>query len=380
MAYKFYEFFAGGGMASYGLGPDWECLLANDIDEKKADAYKANLPNHPLIVGDVTDLTLREIRGRADLAWASFPCQDLSLAGSGAGLKGVRSGTFWPFWNHMRALKADGRAPRTIVLENVYGAITSHGGKDFAAIVGALSDGGYRFGPLVVDAAHFVPQSRPRLFIVAIRDDIEIPAEFDSFGPDDTWHPPALARAREHLSPYASARWIWWSLPKPAVRNVCLSDLIEEEPQGVEWHSAEQTAYVLSLMNENNIAKVESAKQAGRRIVGTVYRRTRPDGNGGKAQRAEVRFDEIAGCLRTPSGGSSRQTVLIVEGDNIRSRLLSPREGARLMGLPDEYLLPARYNDAYHLVGDGVVAPAVRHLAENLLEPILTPKAVRNAA
>jgi len=49
-------------------------------------------------VGDVGGLTSRDLPGRADLAWASFPCQDLSLAGMGAGLKGKRSGTFWPFW------------------------------------------------------------------------------------------------------------------------------------------------------------------------------------------------------------------------------------------------------------------------------------------
>jgi DNA (cytosine-5)-methyltransferase 1 len=58
-----------------------------------------------------------------------------------------------------------------------------------------------------------------------------------------------------------------------------------------------------------------------------------------KTQRAEVRFDDISGCLRTPAGGSSRQTVLIVEGKQVRSRLLSPREAARLMGVPDDYPL-----------------------------------------
>jgi DNA (cytosine-5)-methyltransferase 1 len=87
-------------------------------------------------------------------------------------------------------------------------------------------------------------------------------------------------------------------------------------------------------------------------------------------QRAEVRFDDVAGCLRTPGGGSSRQTLLVVHGDFVRSRLLSPREAARLMGLPDTYKLPGRYNDAYHLAGDGLVVPAVSFLSEHLLEPL----------
>jgi DNA (cytosine-5)-methyltransferase 1 len=102
-----------------------------------------------------------------------------------------------------------------------------------------------------------------------------------------------------------------------------------------------------------------------------VYRRTRPDENGIKRQRAEVRFDDVAGCLRTPAGGSSRQIILVVEGKTVRSRLLSPREAARLMGLDDDYGLPKRYNHAYHVCGDGVCAPVVRHIARHVLEPVL---------
>lgn len=110
----------------------------------------------------------------------------------------------------------------------------------------------------------------------------------------------------------------------------------------------------------------------GRRMVGGVYKRTRENEAGARVQRAEVRFDDIAGCLRTPVGGSSRQSIVIVEGQSVRSRLLSPREAARLMGLPDTYKLPDRYNDAYQVAGDGVVVPVVRFLAANLLEPLLS--------
>lgn len=106
-------------------------------------------------------------------------------------------------------------------------------------------------------------------------------------------------------------------------------------------------------------------------MVGAIYKRTRLDENGYKIQRAEVRFDDVAGCLRTPSGGSSRQLILVVEGSKVRSRLISGRETARLMGLPENYELPTNYNEAYHLTGDGVVVPVVRHLAENIFLPIL---------
>jgi DNA (cytosine-5)-methyltransferase 1 len=87
--------------------------------------------------------------------------------------------------------------------------------------------------------------------------------------------------------------------------------------------------------------------------------------------RAEARFDGLAGCLRTPGGGSSRQFLLRVQGRETSARLLSAREAARLMGLPEDYRLPRRYNEAYHLLGDGVVVPVVRFLADHLLRPLL---------
>jgi DNA (cytosine-5)-methyltransferase 1 len=127
-------------------------------------------------------------------------------------------------------------------------------------------------------------------------------------------------------------------------------------------------------MSAANQAKVEWAKSVGSRVVGTVYKRTRRDERGHKIQRAEVRFDNIAGCLRTPAGGSSRQIILVVEGKAVRSRLLSSREAARLMGLPDTYCLPQNYNEAYHLSGDGVGVPVVRCLAAHLLEPLLASR------
>ena len=368
---RFYEFFAGGGMARMGLGQGWRCLYANDIDEKKASSYALNWGDAELQVADVNAVTTNDLPGTADLAWASFPCQDLSLAGNYSGLKGERSGTFWPFWNLIIELEAEQRPPKAIVLENVCGALTSHKGKDFTVIGKAISDLGYKFGAVIIDAVHFVPQSRPRLFLLAVRECVDIPATLTIDGPNDQWYSKALIGAYERLSESCQDYWIWWSLRSAPPRDTVLADLIEEEPIGVKWHTQDQTRYLLGLMSDLNRQKVIAAKNLGRRMVGAMYRRTRPDGNGGRTQRAEIRFDDIAGCLRTPVGGSSRQTIMIVERTNVRSRLLSPREAARLMGLPDGYKLPENYNDAYYLAGDGLVVPAVRHLATHVLEPLV---------
>lgn len=364
---NFYEFFSGGGMARIGLGQGWNCLFANDIDEKKAAVYKANFDGAPeLKVCDVATVFPADLPGAADLAWASFPCQDLSLAGNRGGLAAERSGAFWPFWRLMQGLMAEKRAPRLIVLENVGGALTSHDGKDFLAIAEAFTQAGYRFGAMVIDAVHFLPQSRPRLFIIGVRADLEIPRGIKLSVPDPLWHS-AVVRERVKQLPFkVRRRWVWWKLPAPPPRKMVFADVIEEVPQGVDWHTPEETRRLLGLMSEVNRAKVSMAQAAGRRMVGGVYKRTR---NG--EQRAEVRFDDVAGCLRTPVGGSSRQTILIVEGARIRSRLLSPREAARLMGLPESYALPERYNEAYHISGDGLAVPVVRHLAASIFEPML---------
>lgn len=367
----FYEFFAGGGLARAGLGEGWECLFANDIDAKKGASYAANWGREHLKSEDVGKLTTADLPGRADLAWASFPCQDLSLAGDYAGLNGERSGTFWPFWRLMEALAEEGRAPTVVVLENVCGALTSHGGKDFAAIGAALAGGGYRFGALVMDAVRFVPQSRPRLFIVAMRKERALPANLALAEAGPLWHPANLVSTYEKLSERSKDAWVWWSLPAPPVRKLRFADVIENEPQGVSWHTALETQRLISLMSPINRKKVEQAMRMRKRMVGGIYKRTRKDENGSRVQRAEIRFDDVSGCLRTPVGGSSRQIIMIVEGNKVRSRLLAPREAARLMGLPETYKLPANYNEAYHLAGDGVVVPVVRFLAAHLLEPLL---------
>ncbi len=367
---SFYEFFAGGGMVRIGLGSGWECVFANDNDSKKVAAYRRNFaPAIELLDTDIAIVRPDQLVGRADLAWASFPCQDLSLAGSGAGLGGSRSGTFWPFWRLIKELGKSRRAPSVVVLENVCGALTSHGGNDFKTIASSLHRAKYRFGAVVIDAIHWLPQSRPRLFIIAAHRAVALP-ETTTANEPAYWHPSSVERAYSRLPKSVRASWVWWSLPAPPNRVRDFADLIEEPPQGVDWHTAAETKRLLAMMSPVNAEKVREAKRlsraTNRRLIGGLYKRMR-----GGIQRAEVRFDKVSGCLRTPVGGSSRQTILVVDGGKVKSRLLSPREAARLMGLPEEYVLPSSYNGAYHLAGDGVAVDVVRFLAQNLLDLIL---------
>ncbi|MCY1444878.1 hypothetical protein D9M71_613670 [compost metagenome] len=99
--------------------------------------------------------------------------------------------------------------------------------------------------------------------------------------------------------------------------------------------------------------------------------------DGVNKSRAEVRFDGVAGCLRASDGGSSRQMLIYVEGEIIRTRHMTPRESARLMGLAETYKLPNLKTHAVKLVGDGVAVPVVKFLEQHLLNPLARAASTR---
>lgn len=367
LAFDFLEFFAGGGMARLGLGDRWRCRFANDFDRQKCAAYAENFGDDDLIQADVTKLTLADLpNGQPDLAWASFPCQDLSLAGARGGLNAPRSGGFFGFWRLMEALNQEGRAPRIIAIENVTGLITSNNGADFITLVERLTDVGYTVSAIVIDARHFTPQSRPRIFILGFSEDCAPP--LSATPAIDEYTPPALVNAIEGLSENARRAWGWLTPRPQTLRNSTLADIVVHDTD--DWHSPDMTAGLLDAMSSRQRASVDDLLKRGDAHIGGAFRRMRME-NDKRVQRVEARFDGMAGCLRTPAGGSSRQILLAIDKGKIRSRLMSPREAARLMGLPDTYCLPATTTSGLKLCGDGVCVPAVRWLAETILEPAL---------
>jgi DNA (cytosine-5)-methyltransferase 1 len=365
----FYEFFAGGGMARAGLEPAWSCLFANDIEPLKAATYTRNWGEQEFVQGDIGELQIAQLPGKPDLAWASFPCQDLSVAGVGLGLNGKRSAAFWAYCDLLSRLVARRKAPKILVLENVPGALTSRGGRDFVAICSALSDLGYRFGALLIDAAHFVPQSRPRLFVVAVKEMTRKFHRLSSTQPIDWCTSKSLTRAYEKLPRDLQEKWIWWRLPEPPKRRTSMTDIIRSGNEA--WHSRSETKHLLALMTRTHRGRITQSRNRGTVVVGTLFRRMRKTQNGTMQQRAEIRVGDVAGCLRTPSGGSSRQVVVAIQGDTILTRLIGIREGARLMGLPRRYKLPTNYYDAFKVLGDGLAVPLVRFLSKNLLLPLI---------
>ena len=373
--YSFLEFFAGGGMTRLGLGDSWRCSLANDIDSQKCAAYRANFGGDDLIEGDIAKITLAQLpKTPADLMWGSFPCQDLSLAGARGGIRAKRSGAFFGFWRIVEDLAAAGRGPRIIALENVTGLLTSNGGRDFAAIANLMSSAGYNVSAMVLDAKTFTPQSRPRLFMFGFSADAEPPFALSPSENETT--PASLRDAVKQLSPEVQQSWRWLTAAPTARRNIKLSDIIDWN--AADWRGPKQTQQLLDMMSKTQRGRIDAIKRHGARRVGAAFRRTRIEG-GETVQRVEARFDGIAGCLRTPAGGSSRQILFAIENGKVRSRLINSREAARLMGLPEDYILPQSPNAALKLCGDGVCAPVVQWLAENIFEPALKQRALQAA-
>lgn len=361
----FLEFFAGGGLARAGLGAGWRCLFANDVAPDKCAAYRANWGAEDLCEADIAQLSAKGLpKRRADLAWASFPCQDLSLAGRREGLAAKRSGLFHEFVRLIAELRAAGRAPRALVVENVAGLVTSHGGQDFRAVIERFVALGYRTGAVMLDARHFLPQSRPRLFVIGLAAETAPLAGMETPGAET---PAALAAAIAGLPPPLARAWLSISAAPAPRRNLALIDLVDLDTE--EW-SAEAGVALLAGMAPTQRRAAEALREAGGRHLGAAYRRMRIE-NGARRPRWEARFDGLAGCLRTPAGGSSVQRLLKINDGLVSARALSPREAARLMGAPETYLLPASRTKALKLFGDAVAAPVVRHLAETLLEPAL---------
>lgn len=363
------EFFAGGGLARLGLSDQFEVAWANDVDTMKCQTWRQNFGPDGLVEGDVAAVRGDGFPAGPALAWASFPCQDLSLAGDRAGLSGGRSGTLFAFIARIAEMRDRGDPPEVVVLENVKGLLSSHGGQDLAAIFLALQGLGYSAGCLEMDAAWFLPQSRSRIFIIAIRNSTTVPAGLKS-SPERlcVFQTPAILKAEYGLPEALKSSLIPWFVPAPTTQPPSLAEILDATDQ--DWWDTPRLTNFMQQVSPRHRNRLEAIRAIPGRHIGTMYRRIRRE-DGVKQQRAEIRFDGKVGCLRTPAGGSSRQFWLVVEDGALKIRPINPRESMRLMGVTDSYLLPKGTLAGLKIAGDGVAVPVVAWLSEKLLAPLV---------
>jgi DNA (cytosine-5)-methyltransferase 1 len=353
------EFFAGIGLVRAGLEPaGFEIVWANDFEPAKKEMYEGNFgTDHDFALGDVAEVNSSHLPEDLDLAWASFPCTDLSLAGDRRGLAGKQSGTFFHFTRILAEL--GDKKPRVIALENVNGLATSHGGDDMAALVRELNGLGYSVDVMALDGRRFVAQSRPRIFVVGTMDVPEEDTEEVS-----TLRPEWLQGVfqDETLVTHRAA------LPEPpAMMTVGLADVIEAMgPRDSRWWEAERKKRFLDSLSPVQRGRLDAMKASELVTYRTAYRRTRAG-----VPVWEIRADEISGCLRTARGGSSKQAVVMAGQGRIAVRWMTPLEYARLMGAPDYSLEGLRDSQILFGFGDAVVVPAVQWVGDNYLAPLI---------
>ncbi|HEX9036160.1 MAG TPA: DNA mismatch endonuclease Vsr [Ktedonobacterales bacterium] len=361
------EFFAGIGLMRLGLERQgWRTVFANDIDERKRAMYQAHFGDAlgdggHFALGDIHALPAERIPS-VTLATASFPCNDLSLAGGRAGLAGKQSSAFWGF---IAALDALGlRRPPLVLLENVPGFLTSRGGADFTEALLALNRLGYAADALILDAASFTPQSRRRLFVIGAQEPLLPPTA--NAGPEVAVSGARPAALVEAMRANTDVRWRVRPLPEPPERDGTLESILDDLPDGApEWWAPERAAYLLRQMSPRHHAQAEEMIAGAEPRYGTVFRRMRHG-----ASMAELRADGVAGCLRTPRGGSGRQILFKAGKGRYQVRLLTPREAARLMGA-GEFTISGTLNDALFGFGDAVCAPVIAWIAAYYLDPLV---------
>lgn len=365
---RFAEFFAGIGLVRMGLEKSgWECVFANDIDDAKLEMYAAQFPgaDQHFVLSDIRNVDV-SLLPSIELATASFPCTDLSLAGARAGLSGKHSSALWPFLELLAKLEQ--LRPKLVMLENVTGFLSSNGGADFKSVLTSLNRLGYVVDAIVLDAVNFVPQSRTRLFVIGqYRPDLAI-AEKSHTKPlkfFESIHRPA-ALADFILNTQGDILWDLRELPDLPKRTQKLDDVLEDlSPTSPEWWSQSRAEYLLNQMSPRHRETADRMIAGKGWTCGTVFRRVR----GGKSM-AELRTDGIAGCLRTPKGGSGRQILFTAGLGEYRARLLTPRECARLMGA-DDFKLEVPLNQALYGFGDAVCVDVIDWIATNYLNPLL---------
>ncbi len=357
------EFFAGIGLMRSGLeNAGWTVTFANDIDEDKKRMYEDHFgASEEYIREDIHKLELSQVPS-VGLATASFPCNDLSLAGARHGLAGAQSSAFWGFIDILKGMKRERRLPPLVLLENVTGFLSSHEGRDFEDALLALNDLGYAADAFIIDAARFVPQSRQRLFVIGAKtrqaaELNETPGFYES-----EVRPQSMAN---FILMHPDINWRIRQLPPLPRTTKQLADILEDlAPNHHMWWSQQRCDYMLNQMSPKHRAEAASMIRGQTRSYGTVFRRVRH----GKSM-AELRTDGIAGCLRTPRGGSGRQILFVAGKGRFAVRLLTPRECARLMGAGD-FRLKVPLNQALFGFGDAVCVPVIEWIARNYLNPL----------
>ncbi|MEZ2721654.1 DNA cytosine methyltransferase [Paenalcaligenes hominis] len=351
------EFFAGIGLARAGMeSVGIHTLWANDYDVHKKTMYDGQWGEDLLVLADIHTLIADDLP-TADVAWSSSPCTDLSLAGKRAGLRGGReSSAFFGFTRLISEMGA--RKPKVLVLENVIGLASSHDREDLRTAAKEFNALGYKVDAITLDARRFIPQSRPRLFLIGAQDPIDGGEQDSCLRPD----------------------WLAWlhkdhevdtfTMPLPKAPDLLSAGLTREiellSDDDPRWWDEERIVKFVESMAPVQRERLDRFVKQTKITARTAYRRTR---NGKPVW--EMRAEDISGCLRTARGGSSKQAVAVMGNGSLKARWMTGLEYARLMGAGWFHLDNLRDSKIQYGFGDAVAVPVVKWVAQNMILPHL---------
>ncbi|WP_374339207.1 DNA (cytosine-5-)-methyltransferase [Leeia sp.] len=340
--FRFIDLFAGiGGLRQAFDAIGGECVFTSEWDSYAQKTYAANYRHdlHPLN-GDITKVSASEIPEH-DVLLAGFPCQPFSIAGVSKknalgrahGFEDETQGTL--FFDVARIIKA--HQPKAFLLENVKNLLSHDRGRTFDVIRRTLTDElGYHIHCRILDARHFVPQSRERIVIVGFR-------EANDFNWESLQLPPKGCRTMkdilhctdgtEPVIAHDGDRFFDHQLHKVQDKYTLTDKLWQYLQDYAAKHRSKGNGFGFGLVGPDSIARTLSAR---------YYK----DGS----------------------------EILVDQGHGHNPRRLTPRECARLMGFPDDFIIPVSDTRAYKQFGNSVVMPVFREVARRM-QPYLYQQA-----
>jgi DNA (cytosine-5)-methyltransferase 1 len=312
----FVDLFAGIGSFRYALQSfGAKCVLSSEIDRACLDVYEKNHGERPS--GDITKIPTDDVPDH-DILCAGHPCQSFSISGKQRGFEDERGVLFWEI--HRIAKE---KRPKIILLENVRNLETHDKKRTMKTIRNSLVEIGYRVRSKVLNSSNYgVPQSRERTFTVCVRDDVNLGTEYE--------------------------------FPEPTFEDVRLRDILVP-PEEAREYEIDFRKFEHQIVFDREPPKISAAKSPFR--IGQI--------NSGRQGERVYHPDGHAITLSSGGGGIGAKTGLYRVGDVVRR--LTPRECARLTGLPEEFAMHESPNQCYVQFGNSVVVDVVQRIVEELV-------------
>lgn len=420
---RFIDLFAGiGGIrlgleqAAKGNGIETACVFTSEI---KPYAVKVLRDNHPTetITGDITKVETKEIPD-FDILCAGFPCQAFSSAGKRQGFADTRGTMFFEIERILRDKK-----PQGFILENVEGLVNHDNGKTLSVITERLESLGYKFDFKVLNSKYFgVPQERKRIYIIGSK--FEKP-DLDNFPIQDstladilekgckTSDTPFIKNLLKHFKIeelYGKSikdkrggkdnihSWDLGIKGEVSKEQKCLLDTILTERRkkkwadiiGIDWmdgmpltmeqirsfYNVSNLQEMLDDLAEKGYLKFEHPKKLVKEVVDGIptshreYDTTKPKGYNIVAGKLSFEINKVLSPndIAPTLVAMDMQKLYVADGKGLRRFTL--REGLRLCGYPDDMIFDVNEKEGFDLLGNTVVVPVIKSVAERLLDKI----------